>query len=145
MSSDYTSYDPQKVTIQCVHPIAGPHKCRAFGDGTMVDAGFTTDFGTVFVSTDGEARHVQSADRSGDIIIPVADNSPTNEYFTTVVESKTPMSVTITDKSSKADLFFAGSVMLKTMPRMVKKADNNVNEWAWNFTKGKMVRAGSEI
>ena len=145
MSSDYTSYNPLKVTIQCVHPVMGPHKCRGFGDDQMVDAGFTTDFGSVFVSTDGEARHVMSADRSGDITIPIADNSPTNEYFTGVIESGQPMAITITDKSSKSDLFFAGSVMLKGMPRFVKKRDNNINEYTWNFTKGVMVRAGAEI
>ncbi len=143
--SDYQSYNPDKVTVQCVHPIAGPHKVRAFGDDTMVDAGFTTDFGSVFVSTDGEARHVDSADRSGDIIIPLADNSPSNLFFATVIESKIPMSVTITDKSSKADLFFAGSVKLKGMPRFTKKKGNVINEYSWNFTKGKMVRAGAEI
>lgn len=143
--SDYTSFDPLKVTVQCVHPVAGGHKVRAYGDDTMVDAGFTSDFGSVFVSTDGEARHIDSADRSGDIVIPVADNSPSNLFFTTVIESKIPMTVTITDKSSKADLFYAGSVKLKTMPRMVKKKGNTVNEYTWNFTKGKMVRAGAEI
>jgi hypothetical protein len=143
--SDYTSYDPLKVTVQCVHPVAGGHKVRAFGDDTMVDAGFAADFGEVFVSTDGEARHVDSADRSGDITIPLADNSPSNAFFAAVIASKEPMSVTITDKSSKSDLFFAGSVKLKTMPRMVKKKGNSVNEYVWNFTKGKMVMAGAEI
>lgn len=145
MSSNYKNYNPEKVTVNCIHPVVGNHKCRGFGDGTMVDAGFTTDFGSVFVSTDGEARHVMSADRSGDITIPVADNSPTNEFFTKVIESGEPMSITITDKSSNSDLFFAGSVMLKTMPRMVKQKDNTVNEYVWNFTKGKIVRAGSEL
>lgn len=143
--SEYTSYNPQKVTVQCVHPVMGPHKVRAFGDDTMVDAGFNTDFGSVFVSTDGEARHVESADRSGTITIPIADYSPSNEYFMGVYASGEPMAVTVTDKSSKADLFFAGSVKLRTMPNMMKKRDNNVNEYVWNFTNGKMVRTGSEI
>lgn len=143
--SDYTGYDPQKVTVQCVHPVVGPHKCRAFGDDNMVEAAYNTDFGSVFVSTDGEGRHIKSADRSGTITIPVADNSPTNEYFTAVVAAGEPMAVTVTDKSSKADLFFAGSVSLKTMPNMSKGRDNTVNEWVWNFTNGKMVRSGAEI
>jgi len=143
--SDYGNYDPNKVTVQCVHPVAGAHKVRAFGDDTMVDAGFATDFGSMFVSTDGEARHVESADRSGDIVIPIASNSPSNIFFAAVIASKEPMSVTITDKSSKADLFFAGSVKLKGHPRMVKKKGNTVNEYTWNFTKGKMVFAGAEI
>ena len=143
--SDYTSFDPLKVTVLCVHPVAGAHKVRAFGDDTMVDAGFASDFGEVFVSTDGEARHVDSADRSGDIIVPIAANSPSNIFFAAVIASKEPMSVTITDKSSKADLFFAGSVKLKTHPRMVKKKGNTVNEYTWKFTKGEVFHSGAEI
>jgi len=143
--SGYKNYDPQKVTVQCVHPVAGPHKVRAFGDDTMVDVGFTTDFGSVFVGTDGEARHVKSADRSGDIVIPVQSNSPSNAFFVTVVDSGQPMTVTVTDKSSSSDLFFAGSVMPKAIPRMVKKRDNTVNEWTFNFTKGTIIHSGAEL
>ena len=138
--SDYQSYNPLKVTT-----MVGTHKVRAFGDDTMVDAGFANDLGDVFVSTDGEGRHVDSADRSGTVVIPLAANSPSNAVFMAIHKANAPVPITVTDKSSKSDLFFAGSCKLKTMPRMVKKKGNTVNEYTFKFTKGEVFHSGAEI
>lgn len=143
--ANYKSYDPKKVNVTFVHPVLGPHTVRAFGDGTMVQVSYNADFGTVFVGTQGEGRHVESADRSGQATVSIADNSPSNGFFSNAVKSKTPMALTVTDKSSNADLFYAGSVMIGTLPDMTKANENTVNEWVWNFTKGEMNRSGAEI
>lgn len=136
----YKSYNPQKVTV-----LVGIHACRAFGDDTMVDAGFSNDLGSVFVSTDGKGRHVDSADRSGTVIISLAANSPSNAVFMAIMAANEPVPITVTDKSSKADLFFAGSCKLQTMPRLVKKKSNTVNEYTWNFTEGTVLHTGAEV
>jgi hypothetical protein len=137
---DFKSYNPTKVTV-----MVGIHACRAFGDDTMVDAGFSNDLGEVFVSTDGEGRHVDSADRSGTVVIPLATNSPSNAVFMALMAANEPVPITVTDKSSKADLFFAGSCKLQTMPRLVKKKGNTVNEYTWKFTKGFINHSGAEV
>jgi len=138
--SDYKSYDPLKVNV-----LAGIHKCRAFGDDTMVDFGFENDLGEIFMSTDGEGRHVDSADRSGTCHVFLATNSPTNAVFMALIATNKPFPITIVDKSSKADLAYAGSCKIKTLPRMVKKKGNTVNEYIWKFPKGKIFHSGAEI
>ena len=139
-NDNYQSYNPLKVTV-----LVGTHKCRAFGDDTMVDAGFTNDMGEVFISTDGDGRHVDSADRSGTVVIPLAANSPSNAVFMAIHKANEPVPITVMDKSSKADLFFAGSCKLQTMPRLVKKKGNTVNEYTWKFTKGEVFHSGAEV
>lgn len=139
-NDNYKPYNPEKTSV-----IVGTHKCRAFGDDNMVDAGFTSDMGDVFISTDGDGRHIDFADRSGDIIIPLAANSPSNAVFSAIFAANEAVPITVTDKTSKADLFFAASCKIKTVPRMVKKKGNTINEWTWKFTKGKIVHTGAEI
>ena len=138
--ADYLSYNPLKVTV-----LAATHKVRAFGDDTMVDAGFTNNVAEIFISTDGEGRHIDSADRSGTVIIHLAMNSPSNEVFMAFFVANEPIPITVTDKSSKNDLFFAGSCKLQAIPRMVKKKGNTVNEYTWQFTKGKIHHSGAEV
>lgn len=139
-NDNYIPWNPEKTSV-----VVGTHKCRAFGEDNMVDAGFANPMGSVFVSTDGDARHVDSADRSGDVVIPLAANSPSNAVLTAIFAANEAVPITVTDKSSKADLFFAGSCKIKDLPRFVKKKGNTVNEWTFNFTKGKIAHTGAVI
>jgi len=138
--SNYKPFDPLKCSV-----IVGTHKARAFSDDQMVMAEFTSDWGDIFMSTDGEGRHVESADRSGTVTISLATNSPSNAVFMALIALNEPVPITITDKSSNADLFFAGSCKIKTFPPMDKKKGNAVNEYVWKFPKGTIFHSGAEL
>ena len=136
--ANYKGFNPDKFVT-----MVGTHRARAFGSDTMVEVAFNADFGEVHIPVDGEARHVDMLDRSGTITITLAAHSASNAAFTAIVSANVPVPVTIIDKSSNGDVFFAGSVKIKTMPTFTGASSNSENVWVWQFTKGKMVFAGA--
>ena len=109
----------------------------------MVEVAFDSDFGEVHKSVDGENRHVVLKDRAGTITVTLGQHSATNAVFTTLVAAGVPFPVTLIDKSSVGDTFFAGSVKIKTMPSYTKTKSNSENVWVWQFTRGTMTLAGA--
>jgi len=136
--SDYKAYNPDKFVT-----MFGTHRLRAFGADAMVEVSFNSDFGEVHVPVDGESRHVDMLDRSGTITVTLAAHSASNAALTAIVSANVPVPVTIIDKSSNGDVFFAGSVKIKTMPSFTGARSNSENVWVFQFTKGKMVFAGA--
>jgi hypothetical protein len=136
--SNYKPFNPEKVTT-----MFGTHRLRAFGADAMVEVAFNADYGEVHIPVDGEARHVDMLDRSGTITVTLAQHSASNAALTAIVAANVPVPVTIADISSNGDLFFAGSVKIKTMPTFSKGKSNSENVWVWQFTKGRMVMAGA--
>lgn len=135
----YKQYDPTKVTVT-----VGGVAMSGFADGEMITVEFSNDFRAKHIGTDGQGRHVKMADRSGVITIRLSDYSPSNAVLTAVDVTDVPVPITVTDKTSEADLFFAESCMLQKMPNMVKGKDASENEWPFQFIRGTMVHSGAE-
>jgi hypothetical protein len=136
--ADYKPFDPEKFTA-----MFGTHKVRGYGEDAMVEVSFDSDFGEVHKSVDGENRHVVLKDRAGTITVTLGQHSASNGVFTTLVASGVPFPVTLSDKSSVGDTFFAGSTKIKTMPTFTKGKSNTENVWVWQFTRGTMTLAGA--
>jgi hypothetical protein len=134
----FKSYDPKKVSVT-----AGGLPLSAFADGEMITVEFTNDFATKHIGTDGQGRHVHTADRSGQITIRLAGYSPSNGTLQNVYEAKAPIAIAVTDKSSLADLFFAESCLLVKLPNMVKGKEETEYEWVYQFIRGDVKLTGA--
>jgi hypothetical protein len=134
----FLQYDPTKVTVT-----VGGAPMSAFADGEMVTVEFTNDFRTKHIGTDGQGRHVKTADRSGTVTIRLSDYSPSNGVLTLVDLADVPVPITVTDKTSDADLFFAESCTLVKMPNMVKGKEAGENEWSFQFIRGTLAHTGA--
>lgn len=140
--ADYKPFDPEKFSAMFGLPGAS-HKVRGYGEDSMVEVSFDSDFGEVHKSVDGENRHVVLKDRAGTISVTLGQHSQSNAVFSALVAAGVPFPVTLIDKSSVGDVFFAGSVKIKTMPTFTKGKSNSENVWVWQFTKGVMTLAGA--
>lgn len=134
----FKAYDPTKVTVT-----VGGVAMSAFADGEMVTVEFSSDFHTKHIGTDGQGRHVKTADRSGMVTIRLAAYSPSNAVLTAVDVADVPVPITVTDKRSLADLFFAESCKLVKLPNMVKGKEEAEYEWQFQFINGKMTHSGA--
>jgi hypothetical protein len=63
----FSQFDPKKTTV-----IVGTAAMRAFADGEMINVEFTVDKRSKHIGTDGEGRHIKSADASGVATIRLA-------------------------------------------------------------------------
>jgi len=136
----FKQYDPKKVSVT-----VGATPMRAFADGSMIVAEYTTDKRSVHVGTDGNGRHIKSADESGSITIRLASYSPSNAALLALDALDEPYPITVTDNSSNADLFFAESCALRKVPNMEKSNVEVPTEWIFNFTRGEIAHTGAEI
>jgi hypothetical protein len=134
----FSQFDPKKTTV-----IVGTAAMRAFADGEMINVEFTVDKRSKHIGTDGEGRHIKSADASGVATIRLADYSPSNAVLNTIDLADEPVPITMTDKSSTADLFFAESCMLVKVPNMVKGAGAVMHEWQFQFINGTVTHTGA--
>ena len=135
-------YDPTKVSV--VIGVGAGATIRGFADGAMITAEYTNDENTVHVGTDGQGRHIESADKSGQITVRLADYSPSNAVLTALHLSKVPFPVTVTDKTTTADLFFADSCKIAKRPPMEKSNEATMNEWVINFIRAEIVHSGAK-
>lgn len=145
--SDYKAFTPAKVGVTFGLPgVPGAkHRVRGFGESSMIKVAFDSDFGEVAKAVDGLNRHVDLMDRAGTIEVTLGQHSESNAIFSAMTALNVPVPVTITDKSSSADLFFAGSVKVRKMPDMEKGKSNTENVWVFQFTRGTMVHSGAFV
>lgn len=139
MTAEYKQWDPTKCIIN-----VGGATGRAFADGEMITVEFAEDKRNMHVGADGHARHGKSANRSGTVTIRLASYSPTNAVFYALDEADVPFPITMVDKASNGDSFFAKSCMLRKMPNMVKGQEEAAREYVFQFTNGRVVPAGAE-
>lgn len=132
-------YDPKKVSVS-----VGGVPVSGFADGDMVTVEFTVDKRSMHVGTDGNGRHIKSADESGTVTVRLASYSPSNAALFALDLADEPHPIAVTDKSSSADLFFSESCTLRKVPNMVKGAEETPLEWIYQFTKGEIVHSGAE-
>lgn len=135
----FKQYDPTKVSVS-----VGAVLARAFADGEMVTVEFAEDKRTKHIGTDGQGRHILNMDRSGTVTLRLASYSPTNAEIIALDLLDQPFPITVTDKSSNADLFFADSCTLTKVPNLVKGAEESPNEYVFQFINGTIVHSGAE-
>jgi hypothetical protein len=135
----FLQYDPLKVTVTVSGiPMTG------WADGEMITVEDAVDKRSKHIGTGGEGRHIKSADKSGTITIRLSDYSPSNAALNTIDEVDEPVPITVTDKTSNADLFFADSCALVKLPNMVKGAETSINEWAFQYITRTLAHTGAK-
>jgi len=136
--TDYKQYDPSKVML-----ILGTFPIRGFADGDMIVAEYTEDKRTMHVGTDGEGRHVKQLNRSGTITIRLADYTPSNAVIAGLDLLDEPFPITVVDKASNGDLFFAASCTLRKEPPFAKGKEAKENEYVFQFVNGALTHMGA--
>lgn len=136
---NYKQLDPTK----CISNMGG-HTIRGWADGEMVAIAFDSPKRSKHVGVDGAGRHIKNNDRSGTITVRLQGASPSNAALQALDILDVPYSYAMVDKSSNGDSFFAGSVTLQTEPPMTRGDSEEIVEWVYQFTNGKMIRAGAE-
>ncbi|NIV93794.1 DUF3277 family protein [candidate division KSB1 bacterium] len=136
----FKQYDPEKVSV-----VIGTTPMRAFADGSMVAIEYTVDKRSLHIGTDGNGRHIKSADSSGMVTVRLASYSPSNAALIALDLLDEPFPITVTDKSSSADLFFAESCTVRRIPNMEKSNVETPNEWIFQFVRGNIEHTGAEI
>ncbi len=132
------SYDPTKVSVTVnLVPITG------FADGDMIMVEYETDENSKHVGTGGEGRFLESKDRSGVCTIRLADYSASNAALQLVRDLNVEVPITITDKTSNADLFFTAGAKCQKVPNFGKGQEAQMNEWPFIFIKGTIVHTGA--
>lgn len=137
--ADYKQYDPKSVSV-----ILGVVPIRGFADDTMVTVSFDEPKRSKHIGVDGEGRHIKNGDRSGTVTVHLADYSPSNATITGLDALDEPFPITIVDKKSNGDLFFAGSCALQEEPDFVKGKEAQNNEYVFQFIKGNAARMGAK-
>jgi len=137
--ANYAQYDPSKVSV-----ILGVAPVRGFADGEMVTVEYSEDKRSVHIGTDGRGRHIKSKNRSGTVTVRLADYSPSNATITTLDLVDEPFPITIIDKRSNGDLFFASSCALKKIPNLAKGDSPAMNEYVFNFVSGTVTHMGAK-
>ena len=131
-------YDPTKVTVD-----VGGHTVRGYADGNFIEASHDNDKRSKHVGADGGGRHVKMKDRSGTVTITVTGSSASNDAFDALDRLDQPFSITATDKTSDAALFFADSCTLQKVPDWVRGKDEVENAWVFQFINGEIKQSGS--
>lgn len=132
------TYDPNKVSVTVnLVPISG------FADGEMIVVEYETDENSKHIGTGGEGRFIKSHDRSGTINIRLADYSTSNAALQLVRDLDVEVPITVTDKTSNADLFFTSGAKCQKLPNFVKGAKAQMNEWPFLFIKGIITHTGA--
>lgn len=135
----YAQYSPKEVSI-----VIGTVPARGFADGEMVTVEYEEDDRSLAIGTDGEGRHIKNLHRGGTVTIRLFAFSPTNALITALDAIDVPFPITVVDKKSNGDLFFASSCALRKTPNLVKGKEESVNEFIFQFTKGKITHAGAK-
>lgn len=146
MPNDFTvdPYDPRKVTVTA-GLAASASVIRGFADGSMIEAEYTEDHTSIYKGSDGNARFVLIAARDGEIMIRLSQGSPSNAVLQGFADAKVPIPITVTDKTSNADLFFAAQCMVRKVPKLTKGKEEGENEWAFLFLNGQIKHAGGKV
>lgn len=132
------TYDPLKVTVTINGvPLNG------WADGDMVMVEYDADQTTKHIGTGGEGRFVKSNDVSGVCTFRLADYSDSNAVLTLIRNVDIEVPITITDKTSNADLFFTTGAKLQKTPAFGKGNEAKMNEWPFIFLKGTIDHTGA--
>jgi len=137
MSFSIQKYDPSKVTIT-----VGTNIMRGFGESAMVEVEYSEDHYSMHIGVDGNGRHVKILNTSGTVTVTLADYSPSNRALSVMRDLDIAMPITLTDKTTKDDSFFAQSCMLVKTPNMVKAKEAGEYTWVFQFIKGKVFLTG---
>jgi hypothetical protein len=132
------AYDPTKVSVSI--NLVG---VTGFGDGDICSAEFNTDRVSTHIGTGGEGRFIISKDASGEFMVRLSDYSSANAAMSILDTVGVPVAITVTDKTSNADVFFTEAAMIKKVPNFVKGAEAKVNEWIFKFIRATVVHSGA--
>jgi len=133
------AYDPTKVSI-AVNGVG----ITGFADGDMFTASYATNKTSTHIGTGGEGRFIVSKDVSGVCTIRLADYSNANAGLQVVDKTGVPVALTVTDKTSNADLFFTEAAMVQKVPDMQKGNEAKMNEWVFEFVRADIVHSGAK-
>jgi hypothetical protein len=132
-------YDPAKVILS-----VGGFVMKQFAADSMVTISYSNPANTKHIGVDGGGRWASSKDDSGTVTITLAAYSASNQVLTTLMKADQPVPITLVDKSSDGDGFFADSCKVEDRPDMEKAKENSENTWVFGFIKGEANYAGAK-
>jgi len=132
-------YDPAKVVLTI-----GGYVMKQFAADSMVTISYDEDRNTKHIGVDGFGRWTASKNRGGTITITLADYSASNQVLTTIDKADLPVAVSLVDKSSDGENFFADSCKLQTAPDMEKAREATEKTWVFGFIRGEATYAGAK-
>jgi len=132
-------YDPAKVIITI-----GGYVMKQFAADSMVTMSYENDRNAKHVGVDGYGRWTATKDRSGTVTLTLADYSASNAVLHTLEKTDQPVAISIIDKSSAGENFFADSCKVQTMPDMEKAREATEKTWVFGFIQGAAVYAGAK-
>ena len=132
-------YDPAKIVIT-----VGGFVMKQFAADSMIVMSYDEDKNSKHIGVDGFGRWVASKNDGGSASLTLASYSASNLVLTTLMKADQPVPVSIVDKSSNGESFFADSCKIMTRPDMEKAREETEKTWVIGFIKGEAVYAGAK-
>lgn len=132
--------------MECKAGMVGPGLAVNLGDGAAVaeegvEVNPTGDISGMQVGADGEGLHSLYADKSGQILVHLLKNSPTNEILSLAYAFQTASAAshgqntfTLVDKV-RGDVITASQVAFKKAPPLKYAKDADVVTWEFDAVK----------
>lgn len=132
-------YDPAKVVITI-----GGFVMKQFAADSMAVVSFGEDANTKHIGVDGYGRWTSSKNGSGTFTLTLASYSSSNAALYALMKADQPVPVSMIDKSSAGESFFADSCKVEGRPDLEKAKEETEKTWVWGFIKGEAVYAGAK-
>lgn len=132
-------YDPSKVVIT-----VGGFVMKQFAADSMVTISYANPANTKHIGVDGYGRWAAGKDDSGTFTLTLASYSASNQVLMTLMKADQPVPITMIDKSSDGESFFADSCKVEDRPDMEKAKENSEKTWVFGFIKGEAIYAGAK-
>jgi len=132
-------YDPSKVVIT-----VGGFVMKKFAADSMVTVSYGEDKNTKHIGVDGYGRWTSGKNDSGQVTLTLSSYSSSNQVLTTLMKADQPVPISIIDKSSDGESFFADSCKVETRPDLEKAREETEKTWVFGFIKGEAIYAGAK-
>ena len=136
------TYDPKKVILLVNGtPIGG------FADGTFIKAARSNDMFSKVSGADGEVTRVKSNDLSGEVVITLAQSSPSNDVLSALalkdeLSNTGVVPVSIADSSGRS-VFVSAFAWVRKQPDSEFSKDVSNREWTFDCANLSMVTGGN--
>ncbi len=126
------TYAPKKVQV-----IIGGNIMSGFADGSFINAEREVDAFTKHVGADGEDSRSQSANRSGEMTLTLAQTSPSSDILSALAVADelaaTGIVPIIIKDSGGTTLLFSGEGWVRKMPAVEYSDEVGDREWVFDL------------
>lgn len=131
-------YDPEKVSMQIIHPILGSLRVTGYGEGSFITGERTdAELYKAKVGAHGDTTLARNLNRTGKISVVLSQGSPTLSKFDAIKELNSAFSVKVQDTSDTPLLMGAEKAVIMSEPtteRGAEAADITFELWCQDLT-----------